>query len=94
MENTLSPISRSLGNLELKIVKSRRTEYGDQLNLFLEKLNPGRVETGRSPLTHARLARTLKRGKIPPSFLYAFYQECNNARNFASYFWWRVKNPK
>ncbi len=75
-------------------VKSRNTEYGDMLNKFLDKLNPDRVSNNFSPLAIGRLAGELKRAKYATSQLYAFYQECERAKNFSSYFWFRIKERK
>ncbi len=84
-------IKTLLNHYQIVPQKSRRTEYGDLLDLFLPKLNEGRAERKLPLLTHARLARMLKKGGVSQTYLYAFYKECERANNFSAFFWWKLK---
>lgn len=68
-------------------VKSQR---GELIGLFLEKLNQGRIGTKYPPIKAGRIAVMLSPIKST-SDLRAFYGECDQAKNFSSYFFWKYK---
>lgn len=72
-----------------KVVKSSRTLNERQMVLsdFLKKLN---AERGDFPPIHpARLGMMLR--FIKTKDLYSFFAECNDAKNFSKYFWFKFK---
>jgi hypothetical protein len=71
-------------------VKSQR---GELIGMFLEKLNEGRIGTKYPPIKVGRLAVMLAPIKST-SDLRAFYGECSQAKNFSSYFFWKYKVAK
>lgn len=82
-----------LNNYTFEITSSRRTERGDLIDGFLEKLNPSRIENGYKPLRFALLSKMFSERRMDKHQIYAFYKDCERAKNFSSYFWWALK-PK
>lgn len=68
--------------------KTKISQRAEIVGMFLEKLNSERGKY--PPLKPARIAMLLSPIK-EVSNLRAFFGECNNSKNFASYFWWRLK---
>lgn len=68
-----------------------RNERDEQLELFLARLNAARITDGIPKMTYGRLVKALE--GIPTGDLYAFYKQCDGARNFSRFFWWSLK-PK
>lgn len=73
---------------------SYRSEFGDMLDQFLGRINPDREKAGYTKFNHARLATELKRAKIPPSYLYTFYKNCEQARDFSRFFHWFLRERR
>ncbi len=83
------------------------SKRGDVLGLFFEKLKDNHLdENGEQkyyfkdgkkkkvyPMTIERLGALLAPIKSEGD-LFAFYQECNQAKNFCIYFFWRYKVAK
>jgi hypothetical protein len=69
----------------------RRTERGEWLKKFCDRLNPGRKALKMKPHTIGRMG-TLLQG-VPTHDLYAFWKACETAKSFDKYFWWAI-NPK
>jgi hypothetical protein len=73
----------------MKPSKSRRSPEGDMILMFMERLNMGREETGYSKITFGRMKKYLKGYDM-----YVLYMECERAKSFGKYFWWKLKNDK
>ena len=67
----------------------RRTERGELMRFFLDKLNTGRSVDGLPPLTMGRMGHILQ--GIPTKDLYYLQSVCNDAKNFSKKFWWELK---
>jgi hypothetical protein len=72
--------------------KSRRTERGDLVTAFTERLNKDRQGTKYKPLTIAYVASLLSKMRVFD--LYRFHKECEQANNFSSLFWYKIKQTK
>lgn len=68
-----------------------RNEREEMTQKFLDALNARRVAEGFKPYTYPRLSKMLQ--GIPTGDLWAFYQQCDQARSFGAYFHWALK-PK
>lgn len=66
--------------------KSRRSEKGDLIDTFLLKINEARVKDGFKKVSFGRMAKLLK-----GQDLYPFLKECERAKNFSKYFWFKIK---
>jgi len=71
--------------------KSRKTERGELMKYFCERINSGRLRDGLAKITMGRMGKTLE--KIPTKDLYYLKSVCDKAENFGKKFWWEVK-PK
>lgn len=75
--------------------KEQKTERGELMRYFLEKLNQSRAKDGLAPLTMPRMGRVLV--AIPTRDLYFLKSVCDDAEargnSFSKKFWWEVK-PK
>ncbi len=71
-------------------VNDRRTERGELMKFFCEKLNTGRSADGLPPLTMGRMGHILQ--GIPTKDLYYLQSVCNDAKNFSKKFWWEMKH--
>lgn len=69
----------------------RRSERGDLINLFLETLNPPRIEHGLKLLNPAFLSMKFSSIKLSTPDMYRFYKDCQRSNNFSRYFWWSMK---
>ncbi len=70
--------------------KSHRTERGDLITEFTEKLNQDRV--GRKPLAVSAVAYLLSPYSV--SDLYLLLRKCNEAKSFGALFWYHTKPKK
>lgn len=70
--------------------KSRRTERGDLVTEFTERLNSNRG--AYKPLTVSYIAFLLSH--INVSDLYLLLKKCNEAKSFSALFWYYVKPKK
>lgn len=86
MENTFTSL---LQNYTFTPVKSRRSERGDLLDYFLEKINLSRVGTNFKPMTKSGMAYLLS--VYTTEQLYHLRFKCDKASNFAKCFWWYSK---
>jgi hypothetical protein len=89
-EDKVSHIASLFPRVEKK--DNRKTERGELMHDFLQKLNPSREKAGLKPLTMGRLGLIFE--KVPTQDLYHLFKECEKARNFSSLFWWKHKNKK
>ena len=85
-------------SLQKKKDAERKTERGELMRYFMERLNPGRVKDGLPPLSMGRMGRLLV--AIPTRDLYYLKSVCDDAeaRNgsaaFSKKFWWEIKPKK
>lgn len=68
-----------------------RSERGELAEKFRARLNETRKGAGFAQITPARMMMLVQ--GIPNDDLYAFYRQCEQAKNFSAFFWWSVK-PK
>lgn len=66
-----------------------RNERDEMLDLFLARLNAGRVADGFPKLSYARLAKMLE--GIQTGELYPLYKECDQAKSFGGLLNWKLK---
>lgn len=82
-------------SLEEKKAAEKKTERGELMRYFLERINPGRAKDGLAPMTMGRMGRLLV--AIPTRDLYYLKSVCDDAANrggsFSKKFWWEI-NPK
>jgi hypothetical protein len=92
----MQKIGDLFGKLPAKSKKSRDTERGDLLDIFLGRLNPSRKAAGYPPLTHSRLGNNLAGIKTPD--LYALLSKCNDAERrgypWSAIFWKEITSEK
>lgn len=87
--NSIKPVF-DLFNTERIITTSRRTERGDLITAFTERLNQER--SGKyKPLTIQRVSYLISVYKTGD--LYYFLDKCKKAKSFTACFWYHVK-PK
>lgn len=85
-------------SLDRKKEAERKTERGELMRYFMERLNPGRVKDGLPPLSMARIGRLLV--AIPTKDLYFLKSVCDDAHArhggsaFSKKFWWEIKPKK
>lgn len=85
-------IKAHLENLKVeKDAKNRKTERGELMRYFCNRLNAARKEDGIPPLTMPRMGKILQ--GIPVRDLYYLKSVCEQSKNFSKKFWWEV-NPK
>ncbi|MBM3261130.1 hypothetical protein FJY93_01790 [Candidatus Kaiserbacteria bacterium] len=77
--------------LARKIERDRRTERGELMKYFRERLNPGRRQEGLPAITMSRMGKLLE--GIPTKDLYYLKSVCDKARNFSTKFWYEL-NPE
>lgn len=75
--------------LERKSAGSIRSERDEQLQRFLDRLNPPRLRDGFKPMTAAQLA--VKVAHIQTADLHTFFWQCEEGRSFGRYSWWSIK---
>ena len=74
------------------VVKGTKgSNYSDQLDQFLDRLNPSRVSAGYKPYTHSRIGRMLKLAGYKAGDLHRLYKECDQANSFSKLFHWKMK---
>jgi len=76
---------------EFKQEKSRKTERGELMTYFRQRLNASRIEIGMKPLSMARIGMLVQ--GIPTDDLYYLKSVCDKAKHFSKKFWWEI-NPK
>ena len=78
-------------HIKRKLADERKSERGELLKYFCERINPQRASDGYPKITIARMGKTLE--KIPTKDLYYLKRVCDDSKNFSKKFWWEV-NPK
>lgn len=69
--------------------KDRRTERGELMKYFVDKLNVARVRDGFPPMRIGQMGKLLE--GIPTKDLYYLKSVCDQSKNFSKKFWWEVK---
>ncbi len=76
--------------------QEKKTERGELMKYFMERLNPSRVRDGLKPLSMPRMGRLLV--AIPTQDLYFLKSVCDDAakrgQDFSKKFWWEIKPKK
>lgn len=70
---------------------SRKTERGELLKYFCERINAERLADGYPKITIGRMGKMLE--KVPTKDLYYLKRVCDDAKNFSKRFWVEL-NPK
>ena len=78
-------------HLKRVVETARKTERGELMKYFLERLNKSRITDGLPPLTMGRMGKMLE--KIPTKDLYYLKRVCDDAQNFSKKFWYLL-NPE
>ena len=78
-------------HIKRKLADEKKTERGELLKYFCERINPQRIHDGYPRITIARMGKTLE--KIPTKDLYYLKRVCDDAQNFSKKFWWLL-NPR
>lgn len=71
--------------------KDKRTERGELMKYFLQRINAERVADGYKAVTMGHMGKLLQ--NIPTKDLYYLQKVCDDAKNFSKKFWWEI-NPK
>lgn len=77
-------------NFRLAPISSRRTERGDLITEFCERVNSERGD--RKPLTIGGVAYLLSPFNVAD--LYTMLKKCNEAKSFTATFWYYAKPKK
>lgn len=78
--------------LERKIERDRRTERGELMRYFCDRLNATRHADGYPHITMARMGKILE--AIPTKDLYYLKSVCNQSKHFSQKFWWELDPEK
>lgn len=78
-------------HIKRKLSQERKTERGELLKYFCERVNAQRIRDNYPKITIARMGKTLE--KVPTKDLYYLKRVCDDAKNFSKKFWWEI-NPK
>lgn len=77
-------------NYRIVSTKTKRSERGDLITTFTERLNQERIGTAYKPLTLSYIANLLSVYKTGD--LYVLLRKCNEAKSFSKCFWWFARN--
>lgn len=77
-------------NYRIVSVKSRRSERGDLITEFTERINSERGD--RKPFTISAMSYFLSIYNVDD--LYVLLKKCNEARSFTACFWYHVRVKK
>lgn len=90
--NTVTSTQSLLVGYEIKIIKTRRTERGDLLSYFLERMNPERLKGGYKVWTIKQLGYFLSIFRTGD--LYSLRMKCDRANKFGVCFNYFVFSKK
>jgi hypothetical protein len=76
---------------KIEKVRTRKTERGELMRYFRERLNHSRKKDGHPAISMPRMGKILE--GIPTKDLYYLKSVCDKAKNFSKKFWWEV-DPK
>lgn len=78
--------------MDLSKYKIKKTKITNERQMwvgkFLERINSERSPIYK-PITPARMGMLLS--QMTTSQLKMFYGDCNDAKHFSKYFWWKIK---
>lgn len=92
LDNYPIHISTLFSTVPLKTVKSRRTERGDLISYFTERINSDRKDTKYKQLSISSMAHLLSIYRADE--LYVLRIKCDKAKSFSKIFWWYCNNLK
>jgi hypothetical protein len=75
-------------HLKRPLKKDRRTERGELMRHFCDRLNRNRLRDGFQKITMSHMGKVLE--KIPTKDLYYLKSVCDNAADFSKRFWWEL----
>jgi len=91
MENKpIQQIGSLFSHIHLENKRSRRTERGDLIERFMDRINSDRDGVKYKKLTIQRIAHLLSLYKT--SDLYILEKKCLDSKNYSATWWWYVKN--
>ena len=91
MENRpIQPISNLFGHIVLESKRTHRSERGDLITYFLEKINSDRDGVKYKKLTVSYMAHKLSLYTTPQ--LYYLRIKCDEAKSFSKCFWFFANN--
>lgn len=79
-------------NYRIISTKTHRSERGDLITTFTERLNQEREGTKYKPLSLSYIANLLSVYKTGD--LYVLLRKCNEAKSFSKCFWWYSMNKE
>ena len=79
-------------HLKKTMSQTRKTERGDLMEYFCEKLNRARARDELPKITMGRMGKMLE--KIPTKDLYYMKRVCDDAENFSKKFWYLLNPDK
>ncbi len=82
-------IKSILDSKKLDLTKSRKTEWGEHVQYFHDRINKERGKY--EPISMARMGKYLAPFKDD---IYFFKQKCEKAKSFQACFWYHVKPKK
>lgn len=79
-------------NYRIVSTKTKRSERGDLITSFTERINQERIGTAYKPLTLSYIANLLSVYKTGD--LYVLLRKCNEAKSFSKCFWFYSLNKE
>lgn len=79
-------------NYRIISTKTKRSERGDLITTFTERLNQERLGTIYKPLSLSYIANLLSVYKTGD--LYVLLRKCSEAKSFSKCFWWFALNKE
>ena len=86
-----SEVKHIRSHLKKSIDESRKTERGELMEYFCEKLNRDRVRDGLPKIAMGRMGKMLE--KMQTKDLYYIKRVCDDAEHFSKRFWFEL-NPE
>jgi hypothetical protein len=77
--------------LKRAVADAKKTERGELMRYFLQRLNVQRLRDGYGKLTMGRMGKILQ--NIPTKDLYYLKRVCDDSQHFSKKFWWEL-DPK
>lgn len=79
-------------NYRIVSTKTKRSERGDLITSFTERINQERIGTAYKPLRLSYIANLLSVYKTGD--LYVLLKKCGEAKSFSKCFWWFALNKE
>ena len=77
--------------LKQSVADAKKTERGELMRYFLDRINAARVGDGFPKMSMPRIGKMLQ--KIPTKDLYYLKRVCDDSKNFSKKFWYEL-NPE